>query len=338
MRYYLRDVYLRVLVLASLLIATPSLANEYGFQSQPQSSPEAVKIAQQISELPEPLFMTPKDKRQVNLLLARVLRIQREQITSFSEHLDAYRAKSADQEWNKVQSAYFTLTSLNQSKQVLLDLTNPSNRDRLTGFGPYGVTQFKQEWQLTKLNVEYLVYFQIRSFKSLFAEIFISPIPVIWAATKVLFIYFGLVWWLANSKRLIDLFRVSQLESKSNPPLWVRLIWYISRAHRAIAWLIAITLSLRVLSQIPSLQHLILLEIFTWWVLGGSIAISFILEFAYRNSRSSSRAVIALRLSTIRRYVWSIIIAGVILQISIRTLGKGTIYSWIYSALFSGSY
>ncbi|OLQ95365.1 AAA family ATPase [Vibrio ponticus] len=334
MRYYLRDFYLRVLVLASLLIATPSLANEYGFQSQPQSSPEAVKIAQQISELPEPLFMTPKDKRQVNLLLARVLRIQREQITSFSEHLDAYRANNADQEWNQVQSAYFTLTSLNQSKQVLLDLTNPANRDRLTGFGPYGVTQFKQEWQLTKLNVEYLVYFQIRSFKSLVAEIFISPIPVIWAATKVLFIYFGLVWWLANSKRLIDLFRVSQLESKSNPPLWVRLIWYISRAHRAIAWLIAITLSLRVLSQIPSLQHLILLEIFTWWVLGGSIAISFILEFAYRNSRSSSRAVIALRLSTIRRYVWSIIIAGVILQISIRTLGKGTIYSWIYSALF----
>ncbi|ROV60790.1 ATP-binding protein [Vibrio ponticus] len=334
MRYYLRDFYLRVLVLASLLIATPSLANEYGFQSQPQSSPEAVKIAQQISELPEPLFMTPKDKRQVNLLLARVLRIQREQITSFSEHLDAYRANNADQEWNQVQSAYFTLTSLNQSKQVLLDLTNPANRDRLTGFGPYGVTQFKQEWQLTKLNVEYLVYFQIRSFKSLVAEIFISPIPVIWAATKVLLIYFGLVWWLANSKRLIDLFRVSQLESKSNPPLWVRLIWYISRAHRAIAWLIAITLSLRVLSQIPSLQHLILLEIFTWWVLGGSIAISFILEFAYRNSRSSSRAVIALRLSTIRRYVWSIIIAGVILQISIRTLGKGTIYSWIYSALF----
>ncbi len=44
--------------------------------------------------------------------------------------------------------------------------------------------------------------------------------------------------------------------------------------------------------------------------------------------------MIALRLSTIRRYVWSAIVAGVILQISIRTLGKGTIYSWIYSALF----
>ncbi|MBA5763506.1 ATP-binding protein [Vibrio sp. 404] len=335
MHYYLRGFYLRVLVLACLLVAVPSLANnEYGFKPQPQSSPEANEIAQQVSALPEPLFMTQKDKRQVNLLLAKVLRIQRDQITDFASHLEEFRANSSDEAWNSVQSSYFSLTSLNQSKQILLGLTNPANRDRLTGFGPYGVTQFKQEWQLTKHNAEYLVYFQIRSFQSLIKDIFISPIPVIWAALKVLFIYFGLVWWLANSKRLIDLFRVSQLESKSNPPLWVRLIWYTSRAHRAIAWLIAITLSLRVLSQIPSLQHLILLEIFTWWVLGGSIAISFILEFAYRNSSSSSREVIALRLSTIRRYVWSIIIAGVILQISIRTLGKGTIYSWIYSALF----
>ncbi|GAB2660412.1 AAA family ATPase [Vibrio panuliri] len=335
MRHLLRDFYLAVSILFCLLLTSPSFAsNEYGFQTQPQSSPEAIKIAKQVSGLPEPLFMTAADKRQVNLLLARVLRIQREQIAQFASHLDAYRNTNKDSEWNQVQSSYFTLTSLNQSKQVLLDLTNAQNRDRLTGFGPYGVTQFKQEWRLTQLNVEYLLYFQLRSFKALVADIFISPIPVLWAASKVLFIYFGLVWWLANSKRLIDLFRQSQLESKSNPPLWVRLIWYISRAHRAIAWLIAITLSLRVLSQIPSLQHLSLLEIFTWWVLGGSIAISFILEFAYRNSHTSSREVIALRLSTIRRYVWSIIIAGVIMQISIRTLGKGTIYSWIYSALF----
>ncbi|KFK52585.1 ATPase AAA, partial [Vibrio vulnificus] len=98
--------------------------------------------------------------------------------------------------------------------------------------------------------------------------------------------------------------------------------------------LVAITLSLRILAELPSLQHLVYLEIFTWWILGGSIAISFILEFSYRNSRSSSKDVVALRLATIRRYVWSAIVAGVILQISVRTLGKGTIYYWIYSALY----
>ncbi|MGR2701360.1 AAA family ATPase [Vibrio campbellii] len=325
----------RILMLVGLVLSLPAHAEwEYEFQPEPQILPVAKEITQEINKLPEPLFMSDQDKRKVNQLLNAVMNEQRKQTLIFDKHLQTYRESGEDSEWFETQSSYLTLNSLGQSKERLLELTDPITHDKLTGFGPYGVTQFKQEWRQTQLNVEYLVFFQIRAFKSLIKEILISPIPVVWAGVKVLFIYFGLVWWLTNSKRIINLFRETQLDNVAKPPIWVRLIWYFSRAHRAIAWLIAITLSLRVLSEIPSLQHLIILEIFTWWVLGGSIAISFILEFAYRNSRSTSKEVIALRLSTIRRYVWSAIVAGVILQISIRTLGKGTIYSWIYSALF----
>lgn len=328
--------FLRFLCVVSLMNIAPAFANwQYDFQALPEVDAVSSDIELEISQLPEPLFMTEKDRRKVNQLLNAVTAEQKKQITLFKDHLSQYRHKGGDDTWFDTESSYLTLTSLGRSKEQLLTLTDPVHRDKLTGFGPYGVTQFKQEWLQTRLNIEYLAYFQLRSFKSLLSEVLISPIPVIWAGLKVLFIYFGLVWWLANSKRLISLFKQTQLENNPKPPLWVRLIWYVSRAHRAIAWLIAITLSLRVLSQIPSLQHLIILEIFTWWILGGSIAISFILEFAYRNSRSSSQEVIALRLSTIRRYVWSAIVAGVILQISMRTLGKGTIYYWIYSALYA---
>ncbi|PIB17170.1 ATP-binding protein [Vibrio rotiferianus] len=325
----------RILMLVGLVLSLPALAEwEYEFQPEPQVLPMAQEITQEINKLPEPLFMSDQDKRKVNQLLNAVMSEQRKQTLIFDQHLKTYRDSGEDKEWFDTQSSHLTLNSLGQSKERLLELTDPITHDKLTGFGPYGVTQFKQEWRQTQLNAEYLLFFQIRSFQSLIKEILISPIPVLWAGLKVLFIYFGLVWWLTNSKRIITLFRETQLDNVAKPPIWVRLIWYISRAHRAIAWLIAITLSLRVLSEIPSLQHLIILEIFTWWVLGGSIAISFILEFAYRNSRSTNQEVIALRLSTIRRYVWSAIVAGVILQISMRTLGKGTIYSWIYSALF----
>ncbi|WP_454441452.1 ATP-binding protein [Vibrio bathopelagicus] len=325
----------RFLLFTLAMLSWSSHANlEYDLQSRPQVSDIAQDLDQRINALPDPLFMEAADKRKVNVLLAEVLRVQNQQIATFDQQLLDYRKNSDADLWFDVESSYVTLNSLNVSKQHLLEQTTAANRERLTGFGPYGVTQFKQEWRLTKLNVEYLVYFQTRSFKALITDIFISPVPVIWASLKVLFIYFALVWWLSNSTRLIELFRVNFLEAKQNPPFLVRLIWYVSRAHRAIAWLIAITISLRILSSIPSLQHLIFLEIFTWWILGGSIAISFILEFAFRISRTSNKEVIALRLSTIRRYVWSFIVAGVILQISIRTLGKGTIYSWIYSALF----
>lgn len=325
----------RILMLVGLVLSLPAQAEwEYEFQPEPQVLPVAQEITQEINKLPEPLFMSDQDKRKVNQLLNAVMSEQRKQTLIFDQHLKTYRESGEDKEWFDTQSSHLTLNSLGQSKERLLELTDPITHDKLTGFGPYGVTQFKQEWRQTQLNAEYLLFFQIRSFQSLIKEILISPIPVVWAGIKVLFIYFGLVWWLTNSKRIITLFRETQLDNVTTPPIWVRLIWYISRAHRAIAWLIAITLSLRVLSEIPSLQHLIILEIFTWWILGGSIAISFILEFAYRNSRSTNQEVIALRLSTIRRYVWSAIVAGVILQISMRTLGKGTIYSWIYSALF----
>ncbi|AXB31402.1 ATP-binding protein [Vibrio campbellii] len=325
----------RILMLFGLALSHPAFAEwEYDFQPEPKILPVATEITQEINKLPEPLFMSDQDKRKVNQLLNAVISEQRKQTLVFDQRLKAYRKSSEDSEWFETQSSYLTLNNLSQSKERLLEVTDPITHDKMTGFGPYGVTQFKQEWRQTQLNVEYLLFFQIRAFKSLIKEIMISPIPVIWAGTKVLFIYLGLFWWLANSKRIITLFRETQLDNVAKPPIWVRLIWYISRAHRAIAWLIAITLSLRVLSQIPSLQHLTILEIFTWWVLGGSIAISFLLEFAYRNSRSTSKEVIALRLSTIRRYVWNAIVAGVILQISIRTLGKGTIYSWICSAVF----
>ncbi len=328
--------FLRLLCVVSLITVYPAVANwQYDFKATPQVDAVSADIEQEISQIPEPLFMTEQDKRKVDHLLDAVINEQRKQIDLFKQHLEAYRKNATNEIWFETESSYLTLTSLGHSKERLLALTDPVTHDKLTGFGPYGVTQFKQEWQHTQLNLEYLVYFQLRSFKSLLSEVLISPIPVIWAGLKVLFIYFGLVWWLTNSKRLITLFKQTQLENNSKPALWIRLIWYVSRAHRAIAWLIAITLSLRVLSEIPSLQHLIFLEIFTWWILGGSIAISFILEFAYRNSRSSSPDVVALRLKTIRRYVWSAIVAGVILQISMRTLGKGTIYYWIYSALYA---
>ncbi len=317
---------------------------QYEQEVVPKVNESAINIHNAVSTIPDPLFMNQSDQRKVSQLLSAVENEQRNQINIFADHLSTFvtsdaeekllKAEKREKAWFEVQSSYLTLNSINKSKQRLLELADSATRNKSTGFGPYGVTQFKQELTLTTLNAEYWLYFQLRSFKSLVDDLFISPIPVIWAATKVFFIYLALTWWLANSQKIILLFKETVLDSNPKPSIFIRVIWYLSRAHKALAWLIAITLSLRVLSGIPSLQHLIFLEIFTWWVLGGSIAISFILEFAYRNSRSSSKETIALRLSTIRRYIWSAIVAGVVLQISMRTLGKGTIYYWIYSALF----
>ncbi|WP_261817346.1 ATP-binding protein [Vibrio gallicus] len=316
--------------LALILLSFSARAEwEYQISDEPEVDQVAITIASEVNKLPEPLFMSGADSDKVDQLLSAVIEQQQIDAKRFSNQLSQYRKQSSAENWQAAEKTWLTLSHLGHSKEKLIRLSSTSTKELVTGFGPSGVTQFKLEWYITRLNGEFLLHWQLRSFKALIKDIFISPIPVIWATIKVLFIYFVLTWWLTNSKRLIEGFRKSQLELNHSPSLWVRLIWYISRANRAIAVLIAITLSLRVLTTIPSLNQLIVLEIFTWWILGGSIAISFLLEFTYRNSRSSSPKIIALRLSTIRWYVWSFIFVGVILQISQRTVGKGTIYYWI---------
>ncbi|MGY2573276.1 AAA family ATPase [Vibrio sp. C8] len=301
----------------------------------PTANSSAVEIEQQIKKLPDSLFMTKNEYLEVSRLLHATLSLQSNNINDFSQALVAYRNQDDDFNWFNLEQSYLTQVSLTHSKQQLLRLADEQTSAEVTGFGPTGVLQFKQEWKVAQLSAEYLFYFQIRSFQSLIDDLLISPVPFIWSVCKVLFIYFLLVWWLRHSKRLIELFRNTYLKDKSEPSLWARIVWYASKANKAIAWLIAITFSLQVLAEIKSLQHLVFLEIFIWWIWGGSIAVSLILEFTYRTSHTSNKALMALRLSTIRRIVWTVIITGVILQLSMRTLGKGTIYYWILNTMYA---
>lgn len=297
-------------------------------------TPEATRIAEQVANLPDPLFMTEADHAKVDELLSSTL-YQIDQTTQdFDISLKQYRKLGSAKAWLSAQEDYLSLHSFNRSKQDLLKLVNSRIYNNLTGFGPFGVTQFKNEIQITQLNAQYLLFFQIQSFKQFIKDLAISPVPVIVTIIKLFFVYMVLNWWLRHSPDMIHQFRKDKLDTPTAPPFWIRLLWYISKASKPIAWLIAITVSLNILSGLQSLQHVKFLDIFTWWILGGSIAVTFILEFVYRNSRSRSKDIIAIRLSTIRYYVWSVIGAGVLLQITKTTVGEGTIYHWVSSLMF----
>ncbi|EOV1174147.1 AAA family ATPase [Vibrio fluvialis] len=326
----------KFLLLLCWCVVFPALAEwEYDqVDLIPKASERVLQLENEVSALPEPLFMSRSDQQKVNILLHQAISAQQDTVEQFQTYLGNYRHQSDELNWFNLQQTYLSLASLSRSKQHLLSLTDSFTHDQYTGFGPDGVKQFQVEWKQMQLNLEYLMLFQIRSFESMLGDLLISPVPFIWSICKVLLIYFVLIGWLRNSKHLIDLFWQSYLKDKQSPSLLARVIWYISSANKAIAWLIAITLSLQVLSAIKSLQHLVYLEIFIWWIWGGAIAVSLILEFTYRSSHTSNKALIALRLSTIRRIVWTVIITGVVLQLSMRTLGKGTIYTWILTTMY----
>ncbi|EHN69973.1 ATP-binding protein [Aliivibrio fischeri] len=332
----MKELYRYVLFTFLLIFSQPSFANWGLTDDQPiEISSQAKNIEADIRALPEQHFFSNNDYAQVKRLLSTTILQQKKHAASLKEALTAYRNNNSNENWIAVENVHQSLSSLNLSKEQLLKLTDSTTREQLTGFGPYGVTQFYSELSITQLNIEYYLHYQIRSFKSLLKDLTISPVPIISVIFKVFCVFFIFSWWMKNSTRLINDFKTSKLENTTNKPnFFIRTIWYLTRAHKAIAWLLLITVTLRIVSTLPSLQHLIFLEIFTWWILGGSIAVSLILEFIYRNSKHNKKEIIALRLSTIRHYVWGVIVAGVILQISSRTLGQGTIYAWINSLVY----
>lgn len=321
-----------VLVLLCSLFSPYSMAAPWSLtpdMMQPKISASAKNIEDEVNKLPELIFQSSKNQQQVkNLLAQTLLEIQNEQ-RNFGQMLQRYRSRQDEYSWHQAQALYLSLHSLSQSKQNLLARADSQTKRHLTGFGPDGVRQFKAELSLTLLNAQFLGLYQIESFKQLLKDVRVSPIPVLFALFKILIVLWILRWWLKQSGPIIQQFRRHHFLSEKPPSHLAKTAWYILKAHRPIAFLIAITISLRILSGLPSLQHLQLLDIFIWWILGGSIAVQLILEFVYRNRSKNNPELTKLRLSSIRYYVWSFIIAGVTLQLAKRTIGEGTIYYWI---------
>lgn len=302
--------------------------------AQPKIHASALAIHEKVESIPDPLFMAAKDQKLVNELLAETIThidVSKEQFAFVLKRTYSHTDKEA---WFEAQELYLTLKNLSQSKQELLKLATQQTRHQLTSFGSYGVTQFKTELELTSLNAQYLAYYQLQSFKDVIQHIKISPVPLLVAVIKIMFVLWIMGWWLRQSPLIIKEFRKNHFIGGKQPRRFAKFIWYISQANKQISWLIGITLCLKILAGLPSLGHLHLLDIFIWWVLGGSIAVSLLLEFVYRNSRKTNPELTKLRLSTIRYYVWSIIITGVTLHLARITIGEGTIYHWILKLLF----
>lgn len=112
----------RFLLLLLAMLSWPSHANlEYDLQSQPQVSNAVKDLDNRINALPDPLFMDELDKRKVNTLLAEVLRVQNQQITTFDQQLLAYKENNNVDLWFAVESSYVTLNSLNVSSSTCLN-------------------------------------------------------------------------------------------------------------------------------------------------------------------------------------------------------------------------
>ncbi|GAL09934.1 Cdc6-related protein [Vibrio astriarenae] len=67
----------------------------------------------------------------------------------------------------------------------------------------------------------------------------------------MLLVIWLLGWWLKNRKRFIAKYRELYLDNQPHPHIVHRTIWYLTKADKSLAWLVAITASLRIIASLP---------------------------------------------------------------------------------------
>ncbi len=179
--------YIIILMMTVIYSVPSSAAISFENKNKQHISEVAQTIEDDIQSLPEVHFLSDQQHTSIETLLSHVINEQESQIASFKQVLASYRADRKDVEmWDKVQLAYHSSLSLSQSKQHLLELSRSSIRELVVGFGPTGVTQFKSELLLTRLNLEYYLYQEARTFKHFVDDIRISPVPVLMVFFKAM--------------------------------------------------------------------------------------------------------------------------------------------------------
>lgn len=317
------------------LFACPVLAEwQYDDVSLTVQTPQSVAaLEQEISEFPARDVMTRSEQQRVSQLMQQTLDKQQETIAEFASLLEHYQLQSDELNWFNLQQHYLALDSLSDSKQRLLALSDVYTRSALTGFSAQGLAQAKLELHQARLMFHYQRLWQSRQLATLWHNFIRAPMPFVWLMIKIVLVFTVLAWWQSHSQPLIKLFWRTYLQNKQSPALWARLVWYVSKANRTIAWLLALSLVLSMLRQFESLQALIYLQWSIAWLLGARILISLVSEFFYRTRRTSNEQLIALRKTTIRLLIWTAAFSGLVMQLSLQLFAKSTLYGWVTDLL-----
>ncbi|MCL1138485.1 AAA family ATPase [Shewanella pneumatophori] len=315
----------------AMLIAPTCYAQSWSAFDAPMLSEQSQQIKTSVSTLPEHHLATARDKSNAANLLLNVFTEQQAHTLRLKNELKAFKTEPSDSIWSQVKTTKQSLDSLSQNKAELLLYVEPQVNEKFTGFGPDGVRQLLLEAQIAKTIINFQLISQYRNLSEFFADLKVSPFPLLVLIFKVTIIYLLLKWWLNVGPKFIvsRLAKIKMARLKSEP--LAGIFWrYLNKVHISIAWFIAISVLLNLLSGLPGLGNIIYLTVVVNWVFSATITISLVNEFTAHHSRHNDVSeLVSLRVKTVKQWVWLIMTSGIILKVTQMSVYQGTIYSWI---------
>lgn len=238
--------------------------------------------------------------------------------------------------WELADQTRDDLVALNHTRLRLLDLASPDLRRAVTSFGSEGVEQAKREFKQMSLEFGFFVQSLPRHQAQFFNELVNSTVQVALALLKLAAVIVAFVWWRRRGTEILEKLETGLRERRPMTPVnrfAISAVWYLRRIRRPLVVLAVIWGLLYVIEDIAGIPSLSLVWIAARWVLLGLAAVLLVDALAARERlySASKRDNSALRIHSLRVVGANIIAVGMVLALTAAMVGRGALYSWVFS-------
>lgn len=241
------------------------------------------------------------------------------------------------------------INTLNRERLALLPHLSSARRSDLTGFTAAGLDQARAEARHLSLmfrlhgkqTLEWLRDVRGNALSgSWFGMAALKAVP--WILLLLL-----TVWTMRRAPKMLEGLAARAAEAdrespRSSPGLWSKTLGVLRATHRTVEWLLVLAVAVWIMT--PSTRTLFEVQIvvaIAGWSLGAATLVNAINALAdhanTRQSKSGTQSVSALRLRSLRLVGRVAVGLGLLLVLTSRAVGEGTIHSWVASSCWIAS-
>lgn len=276
--------------------------------------------------------------------------VKRERADAVRKEVEAAAVDLRERErqlWHaRAKELYDEMEALDDRRLELVPHLTQTKRSTVTGFGPGGLDQAVSEGRHVWLVLRYHVSATLEWLSAIRrpgAERGQSALAATIVALKWLLPIGLFIWWRRRAEKTLETVREKVIEEDRKergrtaaPSRLVRALDFVKRVRVPLEWLLLIWAIVWLLPH--EAQELLEVELASTifsWTLGGTIVVTAIDFLAGNDSprlrRQSKLQTAHIRFRSLRLVGRVVVVFGLILALSDKLVGEGTIYSWVFT-------
>ncbi len=257
----------------------------------------------------------------------------RELRTALSKSALELQALEGQLRWDRAKALRDAIVIMNLARLRLFEMLSEARRDSLEGFGPDGVAQVKRELDQIILEVRFQLLAVPREAARRYRQLQFEPRPVIFGVFQLVLLVLFFLWWRRRADDTLEQSRRAWLQKRPQTHLSRGIstfIWYVRRIRKPLEWLAFFAVLSMLIAKSGRLAGTKYFQIVIGWLLAGAFVVELIDATASRQGFSSESSA-KLRFRSLRLVGVSVVTVGLVLSLTVATVGKGAIYAWVLS-------